>query len=194
MLWLLVIKVHILSVTFKLLAISLFSWLTILPPEYGVNSGSDHTGWSYVPPTVRPSLSSRQFLPQSEGRASSWVVHLSLQEYISYHKQMSADLMRVLLQVAEGIVSEIVIWPLLSVSTATNHMYTSGVTTGGQPGGLTRLVGLFHSFADVPDWPWHGFIHRDLSTRAVLIGDRLNVKVSDLVTVFIHITCILANY
>ncbi len=25
----------------------------------------------------------------------------------------------------------------------------------------------------------HGFIHRDLSTRTVLIGDRLNVKVSD---------------
>lgn len=51
----------------------------------------------------------------------------------AYHKHVSGDLMRVLVQVAEGM-----------------NFLTD-----------------------------HGFIHRDLSTRTILIGDRMNIKIAD---------------
>ncbi len=90
-------------------------------------------------------------LSLKDGPVPEWYIrHFKSTSKIPYHKQMSADLMGVLLQVAEGMVSEI------ALSWSVN--------------------GFIHLQTFLTD---HGFIHRDLSTRTVLIGDRLNVKVSD---------------
>ncbi len=76
------------------------------------------------PARVRSSWTFRQLCPQLEGRASArmhgtFVTSRVPAKYPIYHKQMSADLMGVLLQIAEGMVSEI------ALSWSVNGFYSS---------------------------------------------------------------------